>query len=60
MVVETSIPLNYVAEDGTVKTVFPCKEDVNADGKIDILDVVLAATAYASRPSDPNWNHTLI
>ena len=54
--VESPIPIYYVAEDGTVKTVLPWKEDVNADGKIDLLDIVLAATAYASRPGDPHWN----
>jgi hypothetical protein len=31
-------------------------QDVNADGKVDILDIVLTATAYNSHPGDPNWN----
>jgi hypothetical protein len=30
--------------------------DVNGDGVIDILDIVLASTAYASHEGDPNWN----
>jgi thermitase len=30
--------------------------DINGDGKIDILDIVLAVVAYASRPGDENWN----
>jgi PKD repeat protein len=30
--------------------------DVNADGKINILDLVVAAAAYGSTPKDPNWN----
>lgn len=29
--------------------------DVNLDGKVDLCDVVLAATAYGSTPGDPNW-----
>jgi hypothetical protein len=53
---ESSIPIEHITEDGTVRTRFPLKEDVNADGKINLLDVVVAATAYASRPGDPNWN----
>jgi hypothetical protein len=54
--VDSSISINCMAESGTVRTGSPWKEDVNADGKIDILDIVMAATAYASRPGDPNWN----
>ena len=53
---ETSIPIEHTTKDGIVRTMFPWKEDVNADGKINILDIVSAATAYASRPGDPNWN----
>jgi len=53
---ETSMPIEHTTEDGIVRTMFPWKEDVNADGKINIQDVVAAATAYASRPGDPNWN----
>ncbi len=30
--------------------------DVNDDDKVDILDIVLAIQAYASRLGDPNWN----
>ena len=30
--------------------------DVNADGKVDIYDMVLASHAYASTPPDPHWN----
>jgi hypothetical protein len=53
---ETSIPIEHTTKDGIVRTMFPWKEDVNADGKINILDIVSATTAYASRPGDPNWN----
>jgi len=31
--------------------------DVNIDGIVDIFDVVLAASAFDSRPGDSNWNH---
>jgi thermitase len=30
--------------------------DINDDDKVDIFDVVLAAQAYASEPTDANWN----
>ncbi|MCW3984911.1 MAG: right-handed parallel beta-helix repeat-containing protein [Candidatus Bathyarchaeota archaeon] len=30
--------------------------DINHDLKVDIYDVVLACSAYASTPSDPHWN----
>ena len=30
--------------------------DLNGDGVIDILDIVLAASCYGSTPGDPNWN----
>lgn len=32
------------------------KQDINADGKVNILDVVLACASYGSHPGDPNWN----
>jgi PKD repeat protein len=30
--------------------------DVNADGRVNIFDLVTAAIAFYSTPSDPNWN----
>ena len=30
--------------------------DVNHDGKVDIIDVVLAASIYGCREGEPNWN----
>lgn len=30
--------------------------DINADSLIDIVDVVTVATAFGSRPGDPNWD----
>ena len=30
--------------------------DANGDGKVDISDIIIIATAYGSTPNDPNWN----
>jgi hypothetical protein len=30
--------------------------DINADGKVDQLDLRMLATAYGSTPTQPNWN----
>jgi hypothetical protein len=30
--------------------------DVNHDGRVSLSDLALVATAYRSRPGDPNWN----
>lgn len=32
------------------------KGDTNGDKIVDIFDVVIAASAFGSRPGDPNWN----
>jgi hypothetical protein len=45
---------NNVYYDGWVK--IKMLGDVNGDGAIDILDVVLVSIAYGSKPGDPNWN----
>jgi parallel beta-helix repeat protein len=34
----------------------PLKGDVNGDGKVNILDAILLANAFNSRPGDVNWN----
>jgi tungstate transport system substrate-binding protein len=31
-------------------------EDVNLDGKVDILDAIIVANAFGSKPGDPRWN----
>jgi parallel beta-helix repeat protein len=36
----------------------PLSEDLNQDGKVDLLDAILAAKAFGSTPSDKNWNST--
>ena len=53
---ESPIPIKYEVVHGTVITLFPWKEDVNADGRIDIYDLVQAASAYATYPGHPRWN----
>jgi PKD repeat protein len=53
---DSSIPVTCLTLSGIAQTALPIKEDVNADGKVDILDVVLAAAAYGSHPDHPNWN----
>jgi len=40
--------------DGLVVVAMP--GDINADGIVDIFDCVKIALAYASTPSDPNWD----
>jgi hypothetical protein len=30
--------------------------DVNGDGKVNIVDITIAATAYSSRPGDQKWS----
>lgn len=52
-----SVDVAEVVVDDTLE--FPVKwnlADVNADGKVDIYDMVLASHAYASTPPDPHWN----
>jgi len=35
---------------------FQLRGDINDDGTINILDIVMCALAFGARPSDPNWN----
>ncbi|MGB9694215.1 MAG: dockerin type I domain-containing protein [Fervidobacterium sp.] len=30
--------------------------DLNKDGIVDLMDIVILASAYGSKPGDPNWN----
>lgn len=34
--------------------------DINGDGHVDILDIVLAGSQYKLLPSDPNYNATIV
>lgn len=47
-------PQDNTFVDGYVKIIR--KGDLNADGKVNILDIVLASIAYNSKPGDENWN----
>ncbi|MFQ5999164.1 MAG: CARDB domain-containing protein [Candidatus Bathyarchaeia archaeon] len=40
--------------DGTVKV--KMFGDINGDGIIDIVDIVIVALAFGAKPGDPNWN----
>jgi hypothetical protein len=43
-----------IAFEGKNLTFLPT--DINRDGRVDIVDIVLVAMAYGSKPGDPNWN----
>lgn len=30
--------------------------DLNFDGSVDILDILIVAKAFGAKPGDPNWN----
>lgn len=51
-----SIPIDHVDYDGYIETKYAHRADVNADGKVDIFDIVTACAAYASYPGHPRWN----
>ena len=42
--------------DGTIEVVEPGNPDINGDGIVDIVDIVIVALAFGSEPGDPNWN----
>ena len=48
----TQITLIEVALDSPLQG----QGDINNDGSIDIHDAILLATAFRSKPGDPNWN----
>jgi hypothetical protein len=39
-----------------VYTFAPLRGDINRDGKVDIIDVVIVGIAFGSTPETPNWN----
>jgi len=50
---ETDIDDNTLI-NGTLKVKIP--GDVNGDGIVNIIDMVLLRAAYGSTPTQPNWN----
>lgn len=40
----------------TIVEYTPIIGDLNYDGRVDLFDVVMVATAYGSREGDPDWN----
>ncbi len=50
-----SIPVDIAIYNGSVKIVnYPW--DINMDGKIDILDMIIIAQHWMETPNSPNWN----
>jgi hypothetical protein len=47
-------PADNILTDGTIRV--SIKGDINADGKVNILDVAAAAKAFGSKPGSQNWN----
>ena len=46
----------YHAEQGHYSIMPDNVDDVNWDGKVRVDDILMAATAFGSDPSKPNWN----
>jgi PKD repeat protein len=55
-VVFTSVLVPYTMLGGHATMFRPLPGDINADGKVNLTDLVLLAMAYGSRPGDLNWN----
>jgi hypothetical protein len=55
-VVLTSVLVPHTALGGHVTIFRPLPGDINADGRVNLADLVLLAMAYGSRPGDLNWN----
>jgi len=50
---ETDVADNELT-DGTIKIRLFC--DLNGDGKVNLSDLVVAASSFGARPGYPNWN----
>jgi endoglucanase len=44
---------NQLVDGWVIETILG---DLNGDGKVNIIDVTLVATAFQTRPGDPKWN----
>ncbi len=49
-------PLPHDAIDGYFKNSPPLLGDINGDGTVNILDAIILAKAFGSKPGDPNWD----
>lgn len=49
-------PVFFEADDGYVTVAIGLYGDLNNDGKVDIQDVAVAASAFGSYPGHPRWN----
>ena len=63
--IRAAFPYSWVDDDPSDNTLLSDKVtvaaagitgDINNDGIVDIMDVVIAALAFGSRPGNPNWN----
>jgi hypothetical protein len=46
-----SFDINF---EGKTQTFLPT--DLNNDGIVNVMDIAIVASAYGSKPEDPNWN----
>jgi len=56
---DTGEVFDFTAYDGYVTVIGMAPQipgDVNRDGTVNILDVLIAVVAFGSQPGDPNWN----
>ena len=60
--IRAAFPYAWVDDDPSDDTLLsdkvtvPVPGDINNDGIVDIMDVLIASLAFGSRPGDPNWN----
>jgi ABC-type branched-subunit amino acid transport system substrate-binding protein len=55
---EVVVPVNqiYSKKWAIPPWMYPLKTDINYDGKTNIMDISVAAKAYATKPGDPRWD----
>jgi len=47
---------NFTHSTVEIEIFLTLKGDLNGDRKVNIYDIVMIASAYGSKPEDPNWN----